>query len=232
MRRPARLTLSLVLTGVMVAGCDPVFTDGGSSASGSPIFQAFDFDTLRTWTFLTDDESVDYRLRARQLPDPEDVNGEDVHTIEFQYDCINDRGDGSGTSCAERELEATVAFSWAMSSSLGEGVLVHRFSDTVFDPPVQLAEGRMLKGASVTSSSGGVDYTSTFTDVVPCPAERFWPDPDNRAECFQIDVVASGPSPVAGTYYAASRFTYPAFRIEAEDGRTWEMVAPFDEIDD
>lgn len=229
MRRFMVRTLSI---GALVGGCESQFQDGNASASGAPIYQAFDFDTLRTWAFISDDDALDYRLRARQLPDPEDVDGEDVHTIEFQYDCINDRGDGTDTSCAARELEGTQAFAWAMSSSLGEGVLVHRFSDTVFDPPVQLAEGRMLKGESVTSSSGGVDYTATYVDVLPCPAERFWPDPDNRAECYQIDLTASGPSPIAGTYYVAARFTYPAFRIEAEGGRGWEMIAPFDEIDD
>lgn len=212
---PSRRVVGLAL-GVMaagLAGCPPA-TDFANGAGGVPIYQAFNFDTLRTWEFLSNAPftEIDYRLQARQLDGVEEIGGQDVHTIEFQYDCIRNTSEEAG-DCADQGLEATVAFTWRISASLGDGVLFHGHGDTTFDPPVKLADAQMLEGDTVSSSSGGIDYTATYVDRIPCPATNFWPDPDSRADCYQIQVDAEGgDSPIAGTWYVANRFMVPAFQ--------------------
>lgn len=285
-----------------LAGCGE--RDLSSGARGVPIFQTYEFTTMRSWGFLAQQGQAagfDYRLRGDSLScfddascvcteDGEDkaslsdsekdacrgrpsvvrVDGEDVYAIRFRYNCIRDvcvtdepvdtggipdtdaedtdasdtdaDGDdgGSGSvggglgedSCGCRGLQGQEAFTWRLSSSLANGVRFHGHGDTTFDPPVTLAAARMLRGDTVTSESGGITYTATFEEQELCPAEAYWPDENNRAECYRVKLDASGPSPIAGTYWSTRRFLVPVFQTEAAGSTRWEMGGPgaFNEI--
>lgn len=219
--------IPLAMVAAIAAGCgNSDFDDANGSARGDQIFQAFNFSTRRTWTYLSDDGSLGYRLQARQLDGSEDVDGKDVYSIEFQYDCIqNTQG-----SCADQELEGTVATTWKFSSSLGDGVLWHAVGDTVFDEPVLLADARMLEGDTVTSEADGVSYTSTYVEQAPCPAENYWPDPDSRADCYHLSLTADGESPIVGEYWVTQRFMFAAYQQGDGDAETWELLG-FGEIE-
>jgi len=132
--------------------------------------------------------------------------------------------------CADNQLEGTVATTWKLSSSLGEGVLWHQLGETTFDPPVQIAEARMLEGDTVTSESDGVTYTSEYVDLIPCPAENYWPDPESRADCYHLQVTADGDADLVGNYYIAQRFTFAAFQQGGDSEPTWELLG-FDEAE-
>jgi len=219
--------IPLMTVAALAAGCnDNAFKDQQGGAGGVPIFQAFNFSTVRTWTFLSDEGSLGYRLQARQIEGSEEIGGQDVYTVEFQYDCVNNtQGD-----CADNQLEGTVATTWKLSSSLGEGVLWHQLGETTFDPPVQIAEARMLEGDTVTSESDGVTYTSEYVDLIPCPAENYWPDPESRADCYHLQVTADGDADLVGNYYIAQRFTFAAFQQGGDSEPTWELLG-FDEAE-
>lgn len=211
------MSRTLVSLALLLGACAPQVV-----VSGDQIYKAYPFDALREWTFQADDTTIPYRLEARQLEGFEEIGDEAVYTLEFLYACFNDTGvcedaDDNGTE----DIEGEVAFTWRMSATRRAGVLFHAIDDTTFDPPVAIADGDMLVGDEVVTTSGGITYTATYEGEETCPAPGLWPEVETRPDCFKNVVDDGGvESPVGGTYWATTRVSLTAFQLD--EGPLWQ----------
>ncbi len=201
----ATLLIGLALA---ASACEPRTT---LTFQGDDIYKNFPFNGSRVWTYQSTDTSLPYRLVATLSDESEllEDGRTRAYTVDFDIDCVS-----SGTDCVEER-----AFSWVMSADSSKGTLFHAYNDQVFDPPVRLSSAQMQLDATVDTESGGVAYTSTYTDRVACPAP-YWRG--EVPDCVQMDLAGTG-SPLAGTYWAVFQFNIVAFTL-TERGETWQMV--------
>lgn len=215
---------------VLAAGC-PV---QGGTFSGESITATWPFEERSTWEFQANEgegvtPTIGYRLFAEELPETEVIDELSVHTIEFIVDCFNFTGiceDADGDDA--HDAEGQVLFLWKVSSSR-DGVQFHQWGDTVFDPPVMIAERLMKADDTVVTESGGITYTGTFAGSEVCPAPDYWTNEESRPDCFRLDVTADADSPLVGSFWNTRPIGPVAF--QQEGGPRWELRA-FETPDD
>lgn len=196
---------------LVLAACDnPV------SYSGYLMAPYFPFDGERTWEFASTDTSLEYRLIATLDSEFEQGMGGSVsvYTVSYERKCANDAG-----SCTDgwvRDIR------W--SSNGGEGILIWGYEDgsgsVAFDPPVMLADAEMLADQTVTTTTGGATWTSTFHGLDTCPVT--WTS-EWGARCTHFDLDDGGANhAIAGEYWAITQYNVVAFQLAGDSG-VWQL---------
>lgn len=182
-------------------------------------------DAIRNWTFQSDDNSIAYRLLMTQDPEFETDELTLIHSLKVVVKCfgfvgICDDADDDDAYDAEGMEVST----WRMSSNSFSGISFHGAGGVTFDPPVKLAEDRMVLGDTVVTESGGITWTATFVSEESCPAPLYFPSEETRPECFKLTLDDGGAdSEIAGTYWLVGTYGLVAFQISGEEGRTWAL---------
>lgn len=219
---------------LLASACLALAACGGGTVNfqGERIYDRFPLNDgfLRTWSFEADDTSLSYRMAATQLPDPEvldDDSGVVVHTIEFTARCFNTTGfcvdeDDDGESDRDDE----VLMSWRISSDSNRGIQFHGITvgttETVYDPPVVLAEAVMRLGEEVETTSGGTTFTGKFEGTLECPAPKYWTS--NPPKCVELSLDDGGAgAPVAGTFFQTGAVGPVAFELDKDEGVRWAL---------
>jgi len=195
---------------ILFLGCSgPKYDYGGFSTH-----KYFPLDgSQRSWTFYTDAET--WLLHAEMLTPHQREGSTSIATIEY-------------TRTDPYALLYTVK--WSSDSS--NGIQIHGYSqesdgsssggddtasgsddtgvDSVepgtwvdFSPPISFSKFQMAAGDKVTSSTGGVTYTSTFEEVEKCPnnwATETW-------DCLRFVLESSSSTdvpPFVGTWWLAT----------------------------
>ncbi len=92
-------------------------------------------------------------------------------------------------------------------------------SSLVFDPPIQIADRRMVPGESIVTETGGTTWTSTFEGTEACAND--WVGGENTWTCLHIvlddgDGDMSAGSPVSGEFWTAPRYGLSWFQLSGE----------------
>lgn len=206
----------VTLLAALLAGCTPSnpYTYGGTK-----MVDHFPFDGVRTWQFVSTDQTVPYRLVAQMRADePDVIDGMNVYTVDYISDCVRDE-----QGCVDQEILRTI--SWA--SDLVEGVFIYSWTEgaatTHFEPPLMVAGTEMLLGDELTTATAGATWTSTLLDFEDCPV-HMTVDWRNCAR-FQIDdgdgndLTGLG---LAGEYWAVKGYNVVALRLAGEEG-IWQL---------
>lgn len=204
-RSPALL---LVLLGAC-QGYPPTF-------DGSPVWSMFPFDGERSWTYISTDQTLAYKLVAWSSGEPELKGGKNIYTVEYSTNCF-----GADPECVEGEILRKVKW----SSDVSDGVFIHAYalgSDafTDLDPPVQLTPDDMKKGDVIETTSNGATWSSTMNGISECPVSlsAAW---DECGE-FALTTDAGDGYPIAGTYWATVSNGTAALELATETG-VWQL---------
>lgn len=176
-------------------------TDGGTTYNGHSTYEYFPFEGERTWTYVADTDAVspnvDYNLFVDKAGSRMDGTTEIV-LLEYR------KNDESGD----------LLYSIEWSSDNANGVRVWSYEvqggDSVtFDDPILFSSYQMVVGDEVTSSSNGIEITSTLAGLEDCP--NYWTD--NVWTCLHF-TVEGAEVPFAGDWWGAgswgaSRFQNP-----------------------
>jgi hypothetical protein len=186
------------------------------SFSGSPVWQMFPFDGERTWTYISTDTTLPYKLVAHSTGEPEVVGGDNVYTIEYTSSCF-----GADPSCIDGEVLRRVKW----SSNVTDGVFVHAWAegDDAFvdlEPPIHVTLDDMKRGETLETTTAGAVWTSTMSGIEECPIalSAAWD------ECgrFEVSVEGTDGYPVAGAYWATVGNGIAAMELATETG-VWQL---------
>jgi hypothetical protein len=203
--------VAAVLALVAGAGCDGPITDCGPTKTA----QFFPTDGQRAATYASDDARIADTLEVTKLDPTETIDGHDVVTFEHTF------SDGTVKG----------AVKWA--SSRGEGIRIYGYREgpdgdfTMFDPPVLVTpeNDRENPGGSVTTTTDGYTFTSSFVDFEDCPVP--WGDrPWTGCMHLKIDD-GDGDDTIgpffAGDYWLVTRYG-PAWMKLTGDSATWTLA--------
>lgn len=216
---------------LFLVACDPPPLTG---YDGAPIYQLFQYDTIRTWTWQSTDTSIPFKMigTQREETEKEDVTDIQIYAIDFTADCFNNGGvceaDSDGTGL--RDYEEGIHDTWKLSTEVVKGVRFHEAGGVVFDPAVKAWDGTMLiKEQTSGVESGGVSYTGEYAADELCPAQSFWPDETTRPMCYKLTLDDGGAdTPIAGSYWVVKGFGVIAFSRDIDNGATW-TISDFDD---
>lgn len=215
----------LLVSSLFLIGCEPA----DLPKQGFPMYQLFQYDTLRTWAWASDDPTIPYLKLGAQREETEKEEGTDIpiYAIDFTADCFNNTGvcEADTTEGGLRDYEEGILDTWKLSTEVVKGVRIHEAGGVVFDPPVKLADGMMeFKASTTPMESGGVTYTSTYDADELCPAESYWPDESTRPNCYKLVLDDGGAdSAVAGSYWVVKNFGLIAFSRDIDNGAMWSI---------
>jgi hypothetical protein len=208
--RTRAFAVGALVAGLGLAGCEPA---DNYSFNGYRMQTFFPFDGSRSWEYVNvDDDTVPYKLIAT-LIGSEDLDGVRIYEVEFQRECVG-----------AAECEPGHDHSIWMSSD-GDGVRVHRWGDAGatpvdFDPPLALADGSMVVDDSVSTTTIGSTWTTTFAAMEACPVQ--WTD--EWDECAKFTVDAGGTDhPLVGTWWAVTGYNIVAWRTP-DSGDQWQLL--------
>lgn len=175
-------------------------------------FFEFEGNLDSEWEFAHEDVLTPYGMRAR-ISNYEYREGYNFYEVTFSRDCR-----GQTDNCTEGEMIRKM--SWNVYALAGVHLAGFQTptSNHVFDPAIVVAEGKMERGDSVQTSTGGGTYTSTV-DFVDCPVnlETF----DN---CAQLDIDTTDGTPdVVGSIWAINDYNVIALESADLDG-LWQLV--------
>jgi hypothetical protein len=184
----------------------------------------------RHWEYYSDDTT--YLLRVDMLS-PQEVSGTtSIATLEY-------------TQVSPRKLLWTIK--WSSDSSSGIQIHGYMTEDTgtdpgdtgsggedtggtdlsseigtwvAFDPPIQLSEYQMAPGDSVSTTSGGVTYTSTLTEAKQCP-NNWVADP---WDCLVFNLEGDNGVPFVGTWELATDWGVSRFQPASKSGTPWVLT--------
>lgn len=185
---------------------------------GTKMQQLFPFDGLRTWEYISTDESVPHKLVGRMRSmEPEVMEGMNVYTVDYTKFCLaNDPG------CVDGDPVRTVK--WASDEI--KGVYIMEWSEgggsaVTFEPPLMFADVEMKRDDTIETETGGAVWRLALDGFEECPVRMQvdWP------ECARLSLTADGGTGgqgLAGQYWAARGQNLVAMQIEGEGG-TWEL---------
>lgn len=199
---------TLVLSSMLMSGC---FAESKYDYGGFETYRYFPIDgSSRVWRFYHGE--ADWLLEA-EMVDKNRSGGSQVATIEYSRTepfsllyTVNWSSDAS-KGIRIHGYQVDTAFAWVDSEAdTGDGEVVPRpevaaSGWTDFSPPIQFAKHQMAPGDNITTSTGGVTYTSTFEEVENCP--NLWND---TWECLRFLLTSSddNAAPFVGTWWLAT----------------------------
>lgn len=212
----------------LLGGCYPETTPSVDNDT----WRWFPLDGERSWIYESTNTSLPYRIVASKDNTSEafgDSTTTRIHTITFGYECLGVSApcDVDADEDDVPDLETETAMVWKLSSDSSKGALFHAWGDTTFDPPVKIAAASMFADEVVTTESGGITYTSTFTEQGVCDAP-FWRG-SAPEDCITFTIEASAASPLAGTLQTIFQFGTTSFALDGET-QPWRLVDYEDDI--
>jgi len=190
---------SLLIAALSLTGC----TGSSFGYSGYNTHDYFAVDGSRSWKYVQDDNSVEWRLEVEKSATPIVVGNTEVYN--FDYGILD-------------PAELLYSIEWSTDSV--DGIQIHSFAveggDAVtFSTPVQVSDPQMAPGESVETETDGYVFTSSFASAETCPND--WVTTDWNCLHFTISDGtddASSPPFVGDWWFAAdwgtSRFNVPA----------------------
>jgi hypothetical protein len=198
---------------VLFSGC------GGNYApqlQGSEVWRMFPFDGARTWSYISTDESLAYKLEAHSIGEPEKAGNTNVYNVEYSTRCF-----GNDPDCVDEEILRKVKW----SSDVTDGVYIHAWAPGTdpfvdFDPPVQIATAEMKRDEIIETATGGGTWTSKLLGIEECPTTMSVTLP----ECgrFEVTTDAVDGFPIAGTYWATVSHGVTGIELLG-DGGLWQL---------
>jgi hypothetical protein len=197
---------------IVLAACDGTTV----TKSGTRTAQFFPMDGQRTAVYVNEDTGITENLEVSKIEPTESIDGREVVTFEHSL---------SGAS-----LTVKGAVKWA--SAPGEGIKIYGFRDgpdgdfTMFDTPVLVTSENDTEnpGESVTTTTNGYTFTSTFIDFEDCPVQ--WGLDWTGCMHLKIDDGdgddTTGPI-FAGEYWLVTRYG-PAWMKLTGDGQKWNLA--------
>lgn len=195
---------------VLLMACkpyDPVF-------GGSPVWQMFPFDGVRTWEYISVDTELSYKLVATSLGEPEVLAGTNIYNVEYSTHCVT-----TDPECVEDEVIRKVKW----SSTVTDGAYIHAYDagDGFVDlvPGVRLTYDDMSKDDVIETVVGNVTWTSTMLGIEQCPVtlSADW----DECGAFLLEVSEGDGYPIAGTYWATVGNGVAALEIVTES--QWQL---------
>lgn len=179
-------------TGLILALALTACTDGSTTQyTGHNTYEYFPMEGDRTWTYVADTDAVspnvDYNLFVDKVASRLE-GGTEVVTLEYR------RNDEAG--------DLLYSIDWSSDSAGGVqvwGYSVQGGSSASFDDPLLFAEYKMVVGDTTTTSSNGVEITSTLTGLEDCT--NYWTD--NVWTCLHFTIDGSDDLPFAGDWWGA-----------------------------
>lgn len=184
---------------------------GGTTYTGHSTYEYFPFEGQRSWTYVADTDvaapNVDYNLYVEKV-DSNMVGSNELALLEYRKN--DDTGD--------------LLYSIEWSSDAADGVLIWSYEvqggeSVTFDEPLQFAQYRMTVGASVTTSSNGVEITSTLAGVEDCP--NYWTS--QVWECLHMQVEGPDNLPFVGDWWGAGSWGASRFQNSFVD-QEWVLA--------
>jgi len=164
---------------------------------GEKLWERYPLDGQRMWEYVNEDPTVEYSLRIDKSSSTL-VDGKEVATL------THTAVDSEGGETLLHELDWSTdaddgieLWSWTDFTADSAGVTVD------FDPPIQMAAREMNAGDSVSTTTGGGDYTSQYLGLGDCPNN--WSN--DTWECAQVELTSSvGGEPFTGVYWIAMSY--------------------------
>lgn len=192
--------------------------DGGTTYNGIGMEDYFPMEGERSATYKNDDDTVPYLLLMEKQSQSTTVGDRDVWTFEYSDDTTASLVGGVQWSNSSGSVQI---HGWAGA----DGVY------STFDPAIDVTDddGRMLTGDAITTTTGGVTWTSTFVGVESCPVEwgLDWEG------CVHISLTDGGAAPSAaddpsrpffvGDYWVIQRYMIAWMHIRGYDAN-WNLA--------
>ena len=175
-------------------------------------FFPFDDNLDCIWEFAHEDVLKPYGMNA-SITNYEYRDGYSWYEVSFVKDCR-----GQTENCTEGELIRRLGWEVRGLGGVSIASLETPTSNYTFEPALKVADGRMMRGEVVETSTGGSTYTSTvdFTDC-PVPLETF-------DDCARFDIDTSdGVLDTVGTLWAINDYNVIAVDWLDQDG-LWQLV--------
>ncbi len=209
--------------------------------AGYQTYKYFPLDgKTRAWEYYSDDSS--YLLQVDML-DPQELAGStSIATLEYAqmapYKLLwsikwsSDSSDGirihgylmEGTMDDPDEGDDTGGAGddtgGAGDDTGGPEVNVELGTWVSFDPPIQFSEYQMAPGDSVTTSTGGISFTSTLVSVEKCP-NNWVPDP---WDCLVFSLDGPSDLPFVGSWSLATDWGTSQFQPSLKSGTPWVLT--------
>jgi len=196
---------------VALAGCDNPVT-----YSGYLMAPYFPFDGERTWEFASTDTSLDYKIVGTLDSNFETMNDgvSDVYTVKYDKKCNND-----ATGCSDDWVRS---MRWSTDGQYGTLIwsVENAAGSTPFDPPLQITQPEMLSGDSVSTTTDGATWTSTFQGLDTCPV-TWTSDWGDQCAHFVVDDGGAGHG-IVGDWWTITQYNVVAWKL-ADDTGTWQL---------
>ena len=166
----------------------------GPTLVRTTVWNLFPFDGQRTWDFVNESNEAPYRLMGSIVGDPDIVGRRSVYAVSYVKECRF-----QGEDCVDGD--EVLNLRW--SSDPSDGVLLHGFTTDGFfsrlRPPVMLTSDTAQRNEVFTTTSGELEWSSTFLGIQDCPVTF-----TNEWQCgvFELSTNAEEPVPVEGTIWA------------------------------
>lgn len=206
-----RAALALLLAPLVA--CEPEFF-----YSGYDMTDQFPLDGARSWEYVNESGDVAFQIRVEKVDTTEIINDNEVVTLET-YNA--DTGD------------LLMDARWSVNRSNGVQIWGYTVYDAsygggadasaTYDPPLLVASPNMAPGESVTTSTGGATFTSTFVITEPCP--NYWTS--EWTDCVRMkiddgDGDDTRGSRMAGEYWQVPRYGTSWFEVTG-DPDLWKL---------
>lgn len=170
----------------------------------------FPFDGTRTWSFISTNQSISYKVIATLEPARGQVGSEE-YPIRYTKRCV-----GNDPSCVDGEWLYTQW--WRYSSGAFMTAFDSPEGNTFFDPPLQFTTDRMVRTDTVETNTGGATWTVEFVGKEPCPSR--W-NAASLPDCVRM-TASGGTSAVAMTYFFVPDWMLGGFQW-GDSPDTWQI---------
>jgi len=219
-------TLALIMVSTLAPSC------GGSKYdyAGYQTHKYFPLDgTTRNWTYYSEDTT--YLMYVDMLTPLEQVGSTAIATLEYSqvdpYKLLwsvkwsSNSTDGIQIHGYLIEGTAEVEDSGDAGDDTGGTDTTAEIGTWVtFDPPIQFSQYQMAPGDSVTTSTGGVTYTSTLDSVEECP-NNWVADPWT---CLVFTLEGDDALPFVGSWSMATDYGVSQFQPASKSGTPWVLT--------
>lgn len=207
---------ALALALSAAAGCG----GGQYSTSGYTMLGYFPLDEGWSWRYTNADSSSLYEVTS---VGSREVGGVDVVAFEWRFAPEDDLDGGEAEALFETYYRAEghdlTFHGWSALSQEGEDHLGSFAAERTYDPPVVVAQDGMHVSSSVTTETGGVEWTSTLDQEVDGLQTSGGGLFDGVLKIVLDD--PSGECPFVGDWYLGHEYGPVQFRIALDPEDTW-----------
>jgi hypothetical protein len=208
------MTFALLALGLACSGDETLAT------TGQAFERYFPLDGYRYWEFVSEDPFSLWTARIEKGFEPDSSGEWDIYAMTMTD---ADSGDLLRTVYWSADGDAGVLIHGYEVLAAGDGSTLQNKGSADFDPPLTFGPANMASGDAESTTTGGVNFTSTFAATEACPNTytEVW-ESCRRIELTDDDTEGDLASPIAGTYWLAEDYGLAWYQTTG-DAEPWKL---------